>query len=160
MRSDAAGEALTSFAGAAMMGRRRRSKSCLALVRFTSIRSGAFDPEPQSETTIAPECRDAVREIPVSVNQPSRHSHELHEMSRGRDFREPRRRGFGDDFGSDRGPSPYDSPPPRAPMGGGDLFQARARVLVPATVKLEYVRRDLEKIALDLMVDLKLNAER
>ena len=40
-------------------------------------------------------------------------------MSKGRDFREPRRRGFGDDFGSDRGPSPYDSPPPRAPMGGG-----------------------------------------
>jgi glycine cleavage system regulatory protein len=43
-----------------------------------------------------------------------------------------------------------------APMGGGDLFQARARVLVPATVKLENVRRDLEKIATDLMVDLKL----
>lgn len=45
-----------------------------------------------------------------------------------------------------------------APMGGGDLFQARARVLVPPTVKLESVRRDLEKIALDLMVDLKLSA--
>ena len=43
-----------------------------------------------------------------------------------------------------------------APMGGGDLFQARARVLVPAAVKLEDVRRDLEKIATDLMVDLKL----
>lgn len=43
-----------------------------------------------------------------------------------------------------------------APMGGGDLFQARARVLVPAAVKLENVRRDLEKIATDLMVDLKL----
>lgn len=46
-----------------------------------------------------------------------------------------------------------------APMGGGDLFQARARVLVPATVKLEEVRRDLEKIAADLMVDLKLRSE-
>jgi len=43
-----------------------------------------------------------------------------------------------------------------APMGGGDLFQARARVLVPASVSLEAVRRDLEKIAADLMVDLKL----
>ena len=43
-----------------------------------------------------------------------------------------------------------------APMGGGDLFQAKARVLVPANVKLEAVRADLEKIALDLMVDLKL----
>ena len=43
-----------------------------------------------------------------------------------------------------------------APMGGGDLFQARARVLVPVTAKLEDVRRDLEKIAADLMVDLKL----
>jgi glycine cleavage system regulatory protein len=43
-----------------------------------------------------------------------------------------------------------------APMGGGDLFQAKARVLVPATVNLEKVRSDLEKIAADLMVDLKL----
>ena len=43
-----------------------------------------------------------------------------------------------------------------APMGGGDLFQARARVLVPADVRLDDVRRDLEKIAQDLMVDLKL----
>ena len=43
-----------------------------------------------------------------------------------------------------------------APMGGGDLFQARARVLVPARVKLEDVRRDLEKVGTDLMVDLKL----
>lgn len=45
-----------------------------------------------------------------------------------------------------------------APMGGGDLFQARARVLLPANVKLEDVRGDLEKIATDLMVDLKLQA--
>jgi len=43
-----------------------------------------------------------------------------------------------------------------APMGGGELFQARARVLVPAAVKLEVVRADLEKIAADLMVDLQL----
>lgn len=43
-----------------------------------------------------------------------------------------------------------------APMGGGALFQAKARVLVPAGVKLEAVRADLEKIAADLMVDLKL----
>ena len=43
-----------------------------------------------------------------------------------------------------------------APMGVGDLFQAKARVLVPAGVKLEAVRADLEKIAQDLMVDLKL----
>jgi len=43
-----------------------------------------------------------------------------------------------------------------APMGGGDLFQAKARVLVPARVNLEDVRRDLEKVGADLMVDLKL----
>ncbi len=43
-----------------------------------------------------------------------------------------------------------------APMGGGNLFQARVRVLVPSTVKLEAVRADLEKIAIDLMVDLTL----
>lgn len=43
-----------------------------------------------------------------------------------------------------------------APMGGGTLFQARATVLVPAGVTLAAVRADLEKIATDLMVDLKL----
>lgn len=43
-----------------------------------------------------------------------------------------------------------------APMDGGVLFQARATVFVPATVKLAAVRADLEKIAADLMVDLKL----
>ena len=43
-----------------------------------------------------------------------------------------------------------------APMGGGDLFQARARLLLPARVKLDDVRRDLEKVGTDLMVDLKL----
>ena len=46
-----------------------------------------------------------------------------------------------------------------APMGGGNLFQARVRVLVPATVKVEAVRADLEKIAADLMVDLTLRPE-
>lgn len=43
-----------------------------------------------------------------------------------------------------------------APMGGGNLFQARVRVLVPKSVKVEAVRADLEKIAADLMVDLTL----
>jgi glycine cleavage system regulatory protein len=43
-----------------------------------------------------------------------------------------------------------------APMGGGNLFQARVRVLVPLTTKVEAVRADLEKIAADLMVDLTL----
>ena len=46
-----------------------------------------------------------------------------------------------------------------APMGGGNLFQAKVRVLVPPTVKLEMVRADLEKIAADLMVDLTLRPE-
>ncbi|MDE3084598.1 MAG: ACT domain-containing protein [Verrucomicrobiota bacterium] len=45
-----------------------------------------------------------------------------------------------------------------APMGGGTLFQAKATVLVPAKVKLTTLRADLEKIAADLMVDLKLQA--
>lgn len=43
-----------------------------------------------------------------------------------------------------------------APMDGGVLFQARATVFVPANVKLAAVRADLEKIASDLMVDVKL----
>jgi glycine cleavage system regulatory protein len=43
-----------------------------------------------------------------------------------------------------------------APMGGGNLFQARVRVLVPPAVKLEAIRADLEKIAADLMVDFTL----
>ena len=43
-----------------------------------------------------------------------------------------------------------------APMGGGTLFQARATVLVPAGVKLATVRADLELLAADLMMDLKL----
>jgi glycine cleavage system regulatory protein len=44
-----------------------------------------------------------------------------------------------------------------APMGGGTLFQAKATVLVPDRAKLAEVRADLEKIAADLMVDLKIH---
>jgi glycine cleavage system regulatory protein len=43
-----------------------------------------------------------------------------------------------------------------APMDGGVLFKARATVYIPTNVKLGVVRADLEKIAADLMVDLKL----
>ena len=43
-----------------------------------------------------------------------------------------------------------------APMGGGTLFQARATVWLPPPLKLADVRGDLEQIATDLMVDLKL----
>ena len=43
-----------------------------------------------------------------------------------------------------------------APMGGGMLFQARATVLLPEKANLAALRADLEKIAADLMVDLKL----
>lgn len=42
-----------------------------------------------------------------------------------------------------------------APMGGGTLFQARVRVSVPASASLPAVRIDLEKIASDLMVDVR-----
>jgi glycine cleavage system regulatory protein len=41
------------------------------------------------------------------------------------------------------------------PMGGGTLFQARALLRVPAGAALARVRADLEKIAADLMVDIK-----
>ncbi len=44
-----------------------------------------------------------------------------------------------------------------APMGGGDLFKARATALVPPTVNMSALRADLEKIAADVMVDLKLS---
>jgi glycine cleavage system regulatory protein len=47
-----------------------------------------------------------------------------------------------------------------APMGGGKLFQLRALVGVPAAVDLAKVRADLEKLAADLMVELKLEAKR
>jgi glycine cleavage system regulatory protein len=43
-----------------------------------------------------------------------------------------------------------------APMGGGTLFQAHATLLVPEKTNLGALRADLEKIAADLMVDLKL----
>jgi len=43
-----------------------------------------------------------------------------------------------------------------APMDGGVLFQARATVFVPANVSLAAIRVDLEKLAADLMVDMKL----
>lgn len=43
-----------------------------------------------------------------------------------------------------------------APMDGGVLFKARATVFFPPSVSLPKVRTDLEKIAADLMVDLKL----
>jgi glycine cleavage system regulatory protein len=43
-----------------------------------------------------------------------------------------------------------------APMGGGTLFQLRATVSVPPGAPIAAVRADLEKIAADLMVDLKL----
>jgi len=42
-----------------------------------------------------------------------------------------------------------------APMGGGTLFQARATVFVPAQVSVAALRADLETIAADLMVDLR-----
>ena len=42
-----------------------------------------------------------------------------------------------------------------APMDGSMLFQARATIFVPENVKLSTVRNELEKLAADLMVDLK-----
>ncbi len=42
-----------------------------------------------------------------------------------------------------------------APMAGGTLFQARASLLVPASADMAAMRADLEKIAADLMVDLR-----
>ncbi len=46
-----------------------------------------------------------------------------------------------------------------APMGGGRIFQLRAVVSVPEGVELGRVRRDLETLAADLMVELKLEAK-
>ena len=46
-----------------------------------------------------------------------------------------------------------------APMGGGKLFQLRAVVSVPAGVDLSRVRAELEDLAADLMVELKLEAK-
>ena len=44
-----------------------------------------------------------------------------------------------------------------APMTGGQLFRARARLYVPETLDVERLRRDLETIAADLMVELTLD---
>ena len=44
-----------------------------------------------------------------------------------------------------------------APMGGGILFQATIRVLGASPETLDLVQVDLEKIATDLMVDLRLH---
>jgi glycine cleavage system regulatory protein len=46
-----------------------------------------------------------------------------------------------------------------APMAGGPLFVARARLEVPPGLDTERLRRDLETIAHDLMVDLSLAVE-
>jgi glycine cleavage system regulatory protein len=46
-----------------------------------------------------------------------------------------------------------------APMAGGPLFVARARLDVPPDVDTDRLRRDLETIAHDLMVDLSLAVE-
>jgi glycine cleavage system regulatory protein len=46
-----------------------------------------------------------------------------------------------------------------APMGGSKLFQLRAVVSVPPGAELAKVRADLEKLAADLMVELKLAAK-
>ena len=43
-----------------------------------------------------------------------------------------------------------------APMSGGGLFRAQARLQVPATLDVAKLREDLEHIANDLMVDLTL----
>jgi glycine cleavage system regulatory protein len=43
-----------------------------------------------------------------------------------------------------------------APMGGGALFQARATVWAPEASRLAAVRDDLERLAADLMVDIRL----
>jgi len=42
-----------------------------------------------------------------------------------------------------------------APMAGGTLFQAQAELLIPAGADMAALRRDLETIAADLMVDLR-----
>jgi glycine cleavage system regulatory protein len=43
-----------------------------------------------------------------------------------------------------------------APMSGETMFNARARVQIPASCDMAGLRRELEKIAADLMVDVKL----
>ncbi|MBV9076052.1 MAG: cold-shock protein [Methylobacteriaceae bacterium] len=57
-------------------------------------------------------------------------------MSRGREFR-PQKRGFGDDFGMDRAPSPYDAAAPRpafrqaAPVASGPEQEATVKWFNP-----------------------------
>lgn len=46
-----------------------------------------------------------------------------------------------------------------APMGGGKIFQMRAFLSAPVGTNLAAVRDDLEKLAADLMVELKLEAK-
>ena len=41
-----------------------------------------------------------------------------------------------------------------ASMGGGDLFKARAELVVPASVDIDALEGDLESIANELMVDI------
>lgn len=45
-----------------------------------------------------------------------------------------------------------------APMSGGALFEARADLVVPATADAEALQRDLEQLANELMVELKVAA--
>ncbi len=52
-----------------------------------------------------------------------------------------------------------DSEIAEAPEGGGKLFRANATVSVPPTAELDVVGDDLEKIATDLMVDIRLAPE-
>lgn len=47
-----------------------------------------------------------------------------------------------------------------APMSGEPIFQARATIALPAGLDAATLRRDLEKIAADLMVDLRLSTSR
>ncbi len=42
-----------------------------------------------------------------------------------------------------------------APLAGGMLFQARAELLIPPVADMAAIQADLEKIAADLMVDLR-----
>jgi glycine cleavage system regulatory protein len=46
-----------------------------------------------------------------------------------------------------------------APMSGEMMFQARARIVVPETCEVGDVRAELEKIASDLMVELRLERD-
>jgi glycine cleavage system regulatory protein len=43
-----------------------------------------------------------------------------------------------------------------APMSGGDIFRARACLLVPSGVALRDLRADLQEISADLMVDINI----